>query len=120
MKVCSNGHNANAVSHLAKVHKVDSNGNSLLAKSTITVAGTAATASATAATASLTAATASTTTPGSTTASMPLLSSKQKAADLSNTIIANQEPPTTVVAGKTSLMNYFKQCGAKSVRDEWH
>ena len=43
MKVCSNGHNANAVSHLAKVHKVDSNGNSLLAKSTITVAGTAAT-----------------------------------------------------------------------------
>eukprot|EP00957_Ditylum_brightwellii_P059580 4523890-Ditylum_brightwellii.AAC.1 len=51
MKVCSYGHNTNVVSHLAKVHKVNSNGNSLFAKSTITVIGTAANPSDTAATA---------------------------------------------------------------------
>eukprot|EP00957_Ditylum_brightwellii_P160478 12217054-Ditylum_brightwellii.AAC.1 len=67
---------------------------------------------------------------------MPQLPSKQKAADLSTNSSMNSQqntlqgatlfhsdlkkPPTILVAGKTSLINNFKQCGAKSVQDEWH
>eukprot|EP00957_Ditylum_brightwellii_P081121 6170467-Ditylum_brightwellii.AAC.1 len=82
MKVCNGGHSANAVSHFAKVYKLDSDGNPLLGKSTSIrlKVGTAATAS--------------TTIPGSTTTSMPQLPSKLKAADLSTNSSRNSQQNT--------------------------